>query len=696
MNLTRNELARLQEATRDLAAQRDWPDLLQVIVERARKLLDTDRAALYLYDAAPHELELAAAQGLALAPGQRWPWGIGLVGRVAQARQPLMVGDYSTGDDRAPLYDSPFFTAAVGAPLAVDSELIGVLAAGETDTERRPLGETDLRLLTLFADQAAQAVYHLRRFDQLQRRLADLELTNKITQALRLARTPDEIFPRLLEETLAGLNTRAGSVWLYDPANDELMRIIAHDFHAQFPMRLKPNVGVVGRVFVTNQPYVAREFKSDPYAPETVRAQTPAGWGGACLPLRAGQEIIGALFVTVALPRELKPDEVNLLMTAAELAEAALARVQESREPQRRLQRLAAQRTIDTAITTSLDLNVTLNIILDQATARLGVNAASVLLLNPEAQRLEYAAGRGFHTDAITQSSLSLGEDYATQAALKRRLISVPDLSQAGGNGFLRASLLADEGFVAYYSVPLIAKGRIKGVLEIFHRAPFNPDDEWLEFLSALAAQAAIAIDNALLFAGLQRSNEELASAYDTTLAGWSKALELRDQETQGHTERVTELTVRLARALGLSEAAIVQVRRGALLHDIGKMGIPDGILLKPGPLTEDELLVMRRHPDYAYQMLYPIAFLRPALDIPYSHHEKWDGTGYPRGLRGEQIPLAARIFAVVDVWDALRSDRPYRAAWPSEKAREHIRAAAGSHFDPEVVAAFLNLARDE
>ena len=696
MNLMQDELTRLHEATRDLAAQRDWPDLLQVIVERARNLLGTNGAALYLYEAAPHELELAAAQGLALSPGQRWPWGKGLVGRVAQARQPLMVGDYDTGEDRAPVYDGPSFTAVVGAPLSVGSELIGVLVAGETDTTSRPLGEADLRLLTLFADQAAQAVYNLRRFDQLQRRLADLELTNKITHALRLARTPDEIFPRLLEETLAGLNTRAGSIWLYDPANDELVRIIARDFHTQFPMRLKPNVGVVGRVFVTNQPYVAREFKSDPYAPETVRAQTPAGWGGACIPLRAGQEMIGALFVTVALPRELKPDEVNLMMTVAELAEAALARAHESREPQRRLQRLAAQRTIDTAITTSLDLNVTLNIILDQATARLGVNAASVLLLNPEAQRLDYAAGRGFHTDAITQSRLSLGEDYAAQAALKRRLISVPDLSQASEDGFIRAALLADEGFVAYCSVPLIAKGRIKGVLEIFHRAPFNPDDEWLEFLSALAAQAAIAIDNALLFAGLQRSNEELASAYDTTLAGWSKALELRDQETQGHSERVTEMTVRLARALGLSEAALVQVRRGALLHDIGKMGIPDKILLKPGKLTDEEWEIMRQHPVYAYNLLLPIAYLRPALDIPYCHHEKWDGTGYPRGLQGEQIPLAARIFAIVDVWDALRSDRPYRAAWPPEKVRDHIRASAGSHFDPQVVEVFLKVARDE
>jgi PAS domain S-box-containing protein len=187
-----------------------------------------------------------------------------------------------------------------------------------------------------------------------------------------------------------------------------------------------------------------------------------------------------------------------------------------------------------------------------------------------------------------------------------------------------------------------------------------------------------------------QQLNAELTLAYDTTLEGWSRALDLRDKETEGHSQRVTEMTVDLARAMGMSESELVHVRQGALLHDIGKMGIPDSILLKPALLTEEETAIMRRHPVYAYELLSPIAYLRPALDIPYYHHEKWDGTDYPRGLHGEQIPLAARIFAVVDVWDALRSDRPYRLAWAEERVREHIRSLAGTHFDPKVVELFL------
>ena len=194
----------------------------------------------------------------------------------------------------------------------------------------------------------------------------------------------------------------------------------------------------------------------------------------------------------------------------------------------------------------------------------------------------------------------------------------------------------------------------------------------------------------------LRRANVELRLAYDATIEGWARALELRDQETEGHTRRVTEWTVRLARAMGIEGEALTHIRRGAMLHDIGKMGIPDSILLKPGPLTEEEQEIMKKHPIYAYEMLSPIEYLRPALDIPYCHHERWDGSGYPRGLKGQEIPLAARIFAVVDVWDALRSDRPYRSGLPREEALNYIRAQSGRLFDPRVVEAFVKLIEQE
>ena len=251
---------------------------------------------------------------------------------------------------------------------------------------------------------------------------------------------------------------------------------------------------------------------------------------------------------------------------------------------------------------------------------------------------LEHAAARGFRTEALKHTRLRLGEGYAGQAALRRSPVRIPALSDAP-DGLRRAPLLEAEGFAAYYGMPLIAKGRVKGVLEIFHRSPLEPDREWEEFLDNLAGQAALAIDAAELFMDLQRSNLDLTLAYDATIEGWSRALDLRDKETEGHTQRVTEMTESLARALGVEEETLIHVRRGALLHDIGKMGVPDATLLKPGPLTEEEWGFMRKHPTYAYEMLSPIAYLHPALDIPYCHHEKWDGTGYPRGRKGRKSP---------------------------------------------------------
>lgn len=241
-------------------------------------------------------------------------------------------------------------------------------------------------------------------------------------------------------------------------------------------------------------------------------------------------------------------------------------------------------------------------------------------------------------------------------------------------------------------TLPIRINGALWGVLNVESPqvAAFDASD--VRALETVVSQAGAALGNVILLDDLRLSRDELRAAYNETLEGWARALDLRDRETEGHSQRVTGLTVALARRLGMAEEELVHLYRGALLHDIGKVGIPDAILHKPGPLTEEEWQVMRLHPRMAYDVLRPIAFLRPALDVPYAHHEHWDGGGYPRGLSGEQIPLAARIFSVVDVWDALRSDRPYRAAWTEGQAREHLLAQSGRQFDPQVVRAFLAL----
>jgi putative nucleotidyltransferase with HDIG domain len=415
---------------------------------------------------------------------------------------------------------------------------------------------------------------------------------------------------------------------------------------------------------------------------------------GIYAPLTVQRRPIGVLSAHRSKVDAFPPRDRNLLTIIAGYLAGAFEVARLYEETGRRLRQLQALREIDIAITGSLDIRVTLNVLLENVTTQLHVDAADVMLLNPHTHTLDYGTGRGFRGAPFNTVQLRLGEGYAGRAAVDRRVVNIPDLAKEPGE-FDRAPLVAREGFVAYYAVPLVAKGQVKGVLEIFHRSPLSITQEWVLFLEALAGQAAIAIDNATLFADLQRSNVELALAYDTTLEGWSRALDLRDKETEGHTQRVTEMTLRLARDMGVPEADLIHIRRGALLHDIGKMAISDSILNKPGPLTPEEQEVMRRHPVYAYELLYPIAYARPALDVPYCHHEKWDGTGYPRGLRAEQIPLAARIFAVVDVWDALRHDRPYHPAWSETKTREYIRHSSGEYFDPRVVDIFLQMQRE-
>ncbi len=518
----------------------------------------------------------------------------------------------------------------------------------------------------------------------------EMEAFIAISTALRSVATRSEILKAILTLLIDFFKASAGLIVMRDPITGESVFELGMGlWDAATGVRLHPGEGVSGQVIYTATPYQNNQTLSDP---RLARPDLMAGLScTACVPLIAQQQTIGALWV--GRNTAFNENDLRLFTAIGEIAANAIHRATLNEQTELRLQRLTALRAIDMAITASLDARVTLSILLGQVTAQLGIHAASVLLLNPHTQTLEYAASRGFRSSNIQRYRPRLGEGFAGRAAVGRQPVSIPDLN-ASEDRFVR-SYLAGEGFVAYYAMPLIAKGQVKGVLELYQRSPLTPDPEWLDFLQAVSAQAAITIDNAELFDNLQRSNIELTLAYDATIEGWSRALELRDPGSEGHTQELIELTIRLGRAMSIPENELVHIRRGVLLHDIGTMAISNQILFKRGPLTEDEWEIMRRHPTYAYELLSPIPYLRPALDIPYGHHERWDGTGYPRGLKLGQIPLTARIFSVVDVWYALITERPYRAAWSEEKAREYIRSMAGTQFDPEVVDKFFDLLDD-
>ncbi len=523
------------------------------------------------------------------------------------------------------------------------------------------------------------------------RREREWEAVARLSQALRQVQGVREILPSLLDETLSLVDSDEGSVWLQDPAGSGSY-MSRQRYRGSDPLGSIPGgYDAFQSIIQGQQAMVVRELRNEPLIPAELRSRLPEGMGGAIVPLTAAGKNLGGMFINVSLPREITTDELRVLNALADLGAYAVYRAQLFEETVKHLDRLAALRSIDIAISSSFDLNMILSVVLDKITTELSVDAAAISLLKAESLSLEFAAGKGFWTPAVETALLGVAEGLPGKAIMGRSTTYIEDLN-AARELIKRPFLLTDEKFVSYYGIPLVAKGKVKGVLEVFHRSRLPHDKEWLQFLEALAGQTAIAIDSSSTFQDLQRSNMELALAYDATIEGWSRALDLRDRETEGHTLRVTDMALKLGRAMGMGDEALLQLRRGGLLHDIGKMGLPDSVLLKRGRLSDDEWALMRQHPDLAHEMLAPITYLQPALDIPYCHHERWDGNGYPRGLKGEQIPLAARIFAIVDVWDALSNDRPYRPARKQEDVMRYLREESGKHFDPAVVEAFANL----
>lgn len=533
---------------------------------------------------------------------------------------------------------------------------------------------------------------------EVRRNLAQLRALREVETALVSTLNLDEVLETILEAISRVIVCDSFSVQILE---GEVLEIVAcrgfknaeQVVGLRFPLVPKfPNHRVIenARPLVFDdvvQEYPVFEKEADQYGSRHVRS-----WLGT--PLIVKGTPLGMITFDRETVTPFSEDEIELAVMFSAQAAIAIHNARLFEQADRRLQNLKALHEVDLVIAGSMDAQFVLEILLDKVRQQLSVDAAGVLLFDPHLRILEYAASRGFRTTALQHTRLKLGQGQAGQAVRERRSVQISDLREVE-TSFSSAPEFRKEGFVFYHAEPLIAKGQVKGVLELFQRASLSPDAEWHDFVNALANQAAVAIENANLVRDLQSASLEIAQAYDSTLEGWARALELKDAETTGHSLRVVELTLQLAKRLGLTEEKVAHLRRGALLHDIGKMAIPDSILQKPGTLSEEEWAIMHQHPKFAFDMLAPVSFLRPALDIPHYHHEKWDGSGYPDGLQGKQIPLSARIFAVVDVWDALCSDRPYRKAWPEEKVFDYIQEQSGIHFDPQVVEAFLEMKKD-
>ncbi len=718
------ELETIYKITNVLRDFQSLDVMLPTLLEETLSALNFRDGAVYLTNPSKKGMRLMSAQGwlknVTITPGKTHDQ---IRQSIFTTGRPYLVREVSSDKNMQAYFqvEAPPGWGGVFIPLHTLQEIIGVIFVSNPLPREFTGGE--LQILSIIAEMTSSSIHRTRLLEQLARRIEELRQRNdeldRLGRASNFLTAGNSVSLKGLAETIANtvlveFKQASCSLYLIQKDSRELKWIATAGSPPEqrgsppeqrgslSPAVIHPpqKLGSTSRI---SQAILAGQNMRSPAAhPGSSPKETDSE---VAFPLKIGEEIIGAILLHQATPGVLSAEDERLMLIFAERAALALERTRLLEQITHHLRRLTVLHTIDLAITTSMDLHVTLAVLLDQVMPELEADSAAILLYHPEDRLLRFTARWGVESGMNSRQQFNLSECLAGQVILKNQMLLIPDLLDYGqelqnsqepdGVEILLHQdilLIQSKGFNAYFGMPLIAKGQVNGVLEVFRRAPFHPDAEWLNFIQNASEQAAIAIDNATLFNNLQKSNLDLTHAYDATLEGWSRALDLRDVTTNDHTQRVTEMTLNLARVMGINKADLIHVRRGALLHDIGKIGVPDRILLKPGALTGEEWQIMRMHPDYAYQLLQPIEYLRPALDIPYCHHEKWDGSGYPRGLKWDQIPLVARIFAVVDVWDALCSDRPYRPAWTPERTRDYVLSESGKHFDPQVVEAFIQM----
>lgn len=690
-----DEFSALHEVSSGLAGERDLRSILSLIVDSVSQIMEVPNAFIYLFNEKDKTLQLTISEGTEFSMGLVVKMGEGMAGKVAETRKPLLIDNYRKWDNRIKTLDVIPYSSVLEVPMLFSGMLIGVLGVAEINNDSRIFSEQDERLLSLFAAQAASAVNNANLFDSIQRSNQTLDRLYRASNALidAISSNVYELSQEISRIVVTEFQQANCSLWFLFPNPPTMQRMAIAGFNSS-EFILKPlaldGIGLIPKALregkIINAPDVLNE------------SDYLSGWPSArselVLPLRNGDQVIGVLDLQSAEPAAFHENDVRVLEQFTSRAGLMLEHARLVSETQQRLLRLSALHTVDIAVASSLDLQVTLNVFLEQVSSQLSVDATDILLLNPHLQVLEYAAGRGFRGTGIRRSNLRVGEDAAGKAALDRMVIGISGIGSSDAK-ISHPERISGEGFDSVYAVPLIARGKMKGVLELYFRSQFNADIEWQSFVETLAHQAAIAIDDAHLFEQLQQSYTDLAVAYNSTIRGWARLLELRKVEPEGHNHSVSALAVELAGNLRVPEQELMHIYHGASLHDIGKLAIPDNILLKPGSLTKAEWAVIHTHPVIARDLLVPIDYLRSAAVIPYAHHEKWDGSGYPLGLTGTQIPLAARIFSVVDVWDTLMRDQPYRSSWSEPEATSYVLSRVGQDFDPMVVDAFLNLIRD-
>jgi PAS domain S-box-containing protein len=681
----------LYEGTHDLVIYKSLSELLNTIVIRAAKLLNASGGGLYLCDTERRQVRCEVSHNtLRDYTGTILQYGEGAAGRVAETGQPLIIKDYRTWEGRAAVYekDQPF-SSMLSVPLCWQDQVIGVIHVLENN-EPREFSEEDLQVLTLFANQAAIAVENSRLFDFEQRRRQEAAAIAEVGRDISASLQLSIVLERIASHAKELLQVETSAVYLAEPSQAVLRAIAAIGPDAEEIKHdpLKIGEGILGNIAVHQIGEIVNYSTADERGITIQGTENIPNEHLMGVPIVSRNNLSGLIAVwRTGEGLEFRKADLDFLSSLAQQAAIALENARLFEETRQRLAELEVLQTIASALRIAQDPDEALPIILNQLVSLLDITNSLVDLIDPENGDIVTVLAKG-EWEAVSGKRIPATNSMSNRVIVSRQPFTVNNLA----DDWMSRHAFVTSAIHALACVPIMAQQQPIGALWVGRQRQKSITPEEVKLLVAIGEMVGNTIQRMKLHEQTVDQAEELALAYEMTLEGWAKALELHDKETAGHSYRVTDLTLQLSRKLGIPESQLMHIHRGVLLHDIGKMGIPDQLLKKTGPLTDDEWDIMRLHPQYAYDLLNPINYLRPALDIPYCHHERWDGSGYPRGLKGEQIPLPARIFAVVDVYDALSNDRPYRLAWNAEDVIQYISEESGKHFDPQVVEAFFQL----
>jgi PAS domain S-box-containing protein len=692
INRRLNELRILQEVSSICLVNVDEYETISQVTKTIGKSLFPDHFGVMLLDEKQNVLRIHNSyEGISTEELERLiPLGEGVSGLVAKTNKPKRIDDVSKLMEFVALTKRSRSELCV--PISLNGKVFGVINA--ESFELSAFTEADELLLTTVADQMALAIQKIRLYQSEKKRRFEVEIQHEISTDLANSIDLQSVLDKILWNLQRHFEFNSGGIILQEDGN---LRIVAtHGLENEDKIKnllISAEAPLYQEMIKTKAAIILENAQNDDrFQSFGDIGEEIQGWMG--VPLIDQGEVLGYVTFDSKTPGKFNDEMAQMAQMLVNQTSSAIAKAKSYKETQLGIKRLEALHEIDRIITSSVELSFAIEQIMQIVVSQLEIDAANVLMYDPNSLTFNPVNTIGFQSNMLNQNHYQIGIGNTGRVARERQMVRVDNLDE-NESGYNGSADLMREGFKTYLGVPLIAKGEIKGVLELFHRSELQTNNEWEGFLGNLAAQLAIAIDNSQMFENLQQSHLELTLSYESTIEGWAQALEMRDMETEGHSRRVVELTTDLAKMMGIDGQELAHFRRGALLHDIGKMAVSDAILQKPGKLTDEEWEIMRHHPTYAKEWLASTEYLKPALDIPYCHHEKWDGSGYPQGLEGEQIPLAARIFAIVDVWDALLSDRPYRKAWSRKETMKYIRDLSGKHFDPEVVAKFVELVKD-